>query len=763
MSSGADQALEELQAIAVEDPSSIAIEKATPHGPEGNSLLIEFTLRIGRLEQSEDGLRFHDRESFVAYIPPSFPFDKPSIWVPHKRFAGFPHVQWSSYLCLYQARTEWNAADGMFGLIDRLWQWIENAAKNNLDPEEGALHPPATYVPNKDCAELVVSSNAPCEAGDNWVGWAQATLQGKVYSILGWHSLTDNYADVNLRDGLKFPSVILPKALPWEFPQNGNGLLEEILKQGGDRDWFLSLLTLASITREEGHPVVIVIGAPMRRGHDGILRLHFSAWELLDDTIDGLKNALPDSLDTEKISAIRKRIAELTLNIFEVAKINWCRIFEDRDEIVLRRDQNSASRAWFGKRVLVLGCGALGSISAELVARAGCSSITLVDNDVVTPGVLVRQNYTRSDIGRSKVEALKSRLQQIRPGLEVIAINLDGYFVAYDEKVMATVDIIIDSSANNLMHQRMERDWMKLPCRHVQYAAIEIDASATTCWGVVLNNETEIGPWSAFRESRFILCRSEVSKNFYSKFDRDSKRRPFQPEPGCSEPTFEGSASDLVLAASGALNRIALWLLGGANHNQMFALEQTQGVVTEEDIPKQIRRSLGDLDVVVSRQVLEEVFANIRKHSRENDELSETGGLLWGQWDSAANVAWITDGSSAPKDSICSSERFVCGSEGTKEEHDSRTEVSGGICGFVGMWHTHPGSPPCQSIVDISGMLDMLVLRSEGRRRLILLIVGKEGERTRLGIYAYQRTTEKGYESLTVTPRFINLGRKRWK
>jgi len=751
------------EAIAAEDPTAISIESNRLTGDKCDFLELEFTLRIGPIETDEGGLKFRDRERFVTRVPRDFPFRRPEVWVPHTRFAGFPHVQWSCYLCLYQASAEWNASDGVFGLIDRLWKWIENAAKNTLDPYDGPLHPPAIYLPGGDSPELVVEANAPSEAGVFWVGWAQAVSRGLAYVITGWHKLLDKAASAAYVDGLKFPAVLLSEGLPWEFPSRGKDLLEEIEKQGGDRNWFLTLLTIASLAQQEGHPVVVLVGTPMRRGHAGERRLHFSAWKLSDETAESLRTSVPEDSDTDELIQIREKLAQNSLTIFELSKIAWCRVHENRDEIVLRRDGRSSSRNWRGKRVALFGCGALGSLTAEILVRAGCASLVLVDNDTVTPGVLVRQNYRSGDIGKAKVDALKERLLEVRPDVEVVSLRRNAFSVAADPSQLANIDIIIDTTASNLLHQQMEGKWLELHCTGSAYVAVEIDATATGCWAVLLSANSEVGPWSAFREAKLLLSRSPSTQGFLSRFERDPDRPPFQPEPGCSEPTFEGSSADLMALASAAVNHVAEWIADKSNTGQIFAFDRTRGKVTDNKMERQVRRSMAHLSVIVSESAITDICANIRKHSRENDPLEETGGLLWGQWDSAAKVFWISDASDAPADSSRTPELFICGTQGTSEEHQARMHVSSGACGFIGMWHTHPSSPPQQSTVDIGGMLSMLVGHKEKRRRLLLLIVGKEGDSTVLGLYAYQRSFHDNYEHVDIAPQFIELDNLSWK
>ena len=41
---------------------------------------------------------------------------------------------------------EWDPADGMFGLIQRLGEWLRQAALGELDPDDQPLHPPVAYT-----------------------------------------------------------------------------------------------------------------------------------------------------------------------------------------------------------------------------------------------------------------------------------------------------------------------------------------------------------------------------------------------------------------------------------------------------------------------------------------------------------------------------------------------------------------------------------------------------------------------------------------
>lgn len=75
-------------------------------------------------------------------------------------------------------------------------------------------------------------------------------------------------------------------------------------------------------------------------------------------------------------------------------------------------------------QVTIVGVGALGSIIAELLARAGIGKLTLIDSDFVELNNLQRQAlYLTKDVGRPKVDAAKERLQAINPDVTVETVR----------------------------------------------------------------------------------------------------------------------------------------------------------------------------------------------------------------------------------------------------------------------------------------------------------------------------------------------------
>lgn len=71
------------------------------------------------------------------------------------------------------------------------------------------------------------------------------------------------------------------------------------------------------------------------------------------------------------------------------------------------------------RRVMIVGCGSVGSFMAGELARSGVRRFVLVDPDTVEWANLTRTVYGHADVGRPKVEALRDHLHAIFPDTEV--------------------------------------------------------------------------------------------------------------------------------------------------------------------------------------------------------------------------------------------------------------------------------------------------------------------------------------------------------
>ncbi|MFN3346914.1 MAG: HesA/MoeB/ThiF family protein [Candidatus Bipolaricaulaceae bacterium] len=117
-------------------------------------------------------------------------------------------------------------------------------------------------------------------------------------------------------------------------------------------------------------------------------------------------------------------------------------------QIVLPQVGADGQRKLRAKRVLVAGCGALGTHTAEALLRAGVRNLVLVDRDVVEEHNLHRVSlFTPKDLGRPKAEALAEKLLAIDPAaeIEVRVAHLAGDLA---EELVPIVDLVADGLDN---------------------------------------------------------------------------------------------------------------------------------------------------------------------------------------------------------------------------------------------------------------------------------------------------------------------------
>ena len=98
--------------------------------------------------------------------------------------------------------------------------------------------------------------------------------------------------------------------------------------------------------------------------------------------------------------------------------------------------------------VLIVGCGALGSHSAEILARAGIGRLFLVDRDVVEETNLHRVAlFTPRDVGRPKAEAAAEHLGLIAPTVSVTP-HVAHLGADLAEELVSQADIVLDGLDN---------------------------------------------------------------------------------------------------------------------------------------------------------------------------------------------------------------------------------------------------------------------------------------------------------------------------
>ena len=731
MPSGYELAREQLREIAEASAGTVQIVNETT-GPSGYHHF-DVSIRFDGLERVDDGLPVRAREVFRLVVRPTFPYVRPSVETPHLRFAGFPHVQWSCHLCLYQSAAEWKPEEGMYGFITRLDSWVRDAALNNLDPDDAPLHPPVAYA---TVARLYVpKADTPPVGAATWIGFAELCQRNHRTEIIGWRASFEPCPEHFAH------AILLHGPLPYEYPETVSALLNALESHGIDFAPFVLQLASHANRTDAGTPLTVVLGTPMRRVERGGRALqHLAIWEISGDDADSLR-AMHVATEGGDPNARKEAITQVVKWSLD-ATVGWCIVREMRPEVTRRRDQTSPM-AWFhGKRVAIWGCGAIGTHVAESVVRAGATHLELVDNRCVAPGLLVRQGFEDSDIGRLKAEALADRLKRIEPDLETEAFTDDLIHRFGEAEPLPDVDLVIDCTASSAVRMKLEQTLCGNVARPpIASMGVGYDASSAIATFSAAHSG---GPLDLIRRLKLEVCRkSRLSKLRDTFWPTTPRSERFQPEPGCSEPTFVGSHADLAGLSARMLNAVARALpkLDGGMTSAGWIFEEQGPSHAFSWPPDHTLEEKGRGYLVrVSPEAVREMRAWARRSARTAGPTVETGGLVFGELNEAAGVLWVTEVEGPPPDSDAAADHFTCGTEGMEEAADEKDRRFRGSVTCIGSWHTHPTTRAHPSEVDIRAVAQLLAAPDSTRRTFVLLILSSSPDNPVLGAHAFRRT-----------------------
>jgi integrative and conjugative element protein (TIGR02256 family) len=759
--------------------------------PTSAGVRFVISLDTSGLERGAEGIEVRARERFEVDVQSGFPFEPPWAWSVHRRWAGTPHVQWGRHVCLYAAPSvEWNPSDGIRGFVARLTEWIERGAAGMLDPDGQPLHPPAVYSSSEVGSVLVhadVGDRVPWTPSGTGTQsgsmFAWCTVDGRRVDVLEWvdqNTAVDRaFAEEAQvfdrgRPFIVMAVVLIPTQFGSEYPLTAKALTEGLAEYAYSRDellWDLGTATLinrqlrkrqkgedsdaAGVPWDENNDedaqlfTGLVVGTPSRRMAGGMRLAHLAAWKL--DSFSSRVTDLFGSVRSWSESDLKDRVRDLAMDWFEAAKVAWMTVMEARPEVTQRRDTGTPLTWLTGKRVLVLGCGALGGPVAEFCVRAGVAELTVADQGMVSPGILVRQPYTDADVGQAKARALAERLSKIRTDLEVEPVVGNVRTTLFDrEQDLRGFDLVIDATADASVRSVIERARRNTSVRpplvtmvighDAQRGLVTTSLPAAAGAGV-----------DAFRKVALHACSgvpgwADVGDDF---FPASPRTELFFPEPGCSAPTFVGSAAQTSALAGLMLNE-ALMVLGlgrslvpgldgdapGGTSARATLFASAVRLGAASDGPGTSRMEwISDLvqadpssgfEVRVSATALAEAAAEVRRGARVRGIGVETGGMLIGSFDDATGVVHVDRVAGPPPDSYLAEQYFQHGLEGVKERVDAEMTRTRGSSGFVGFWHIHPAGRADPSPTDEQGMAAVVGPDGSTGRALMMILGGSD-------------------------------------
>lgn len=768
-SEGQRQAIASLKALAGSSDGDLLLD-AGYQQMAGDWLELRVWLPCAHIPAAEEGARLDEREPVDISVPRDFPFQPAEAAAGHTRFAGQTHVQWGNLLCLYASPGEWDPAAGMAGFMRRLLAFYRHLAAGTLSGALAPWHPPVAYPTARAGCVIVGADLGPAGRArpGSFLGWAIGIpVTTDRIDIVDWleshageglpeqqasrleEDLRKARAGIGCRDAFLVPSVILPEPIAFEYPEFVGDLLNALHSAGTGHQEVLDHLgaairvnqALGSSFRQPGrNPAVFLVRAPAdKRFTTADPHAHFAAWRLEP----GDEAVVAPAGDYE-------RYLEQEMSWLENAEISWAQVYDTRAETVTRRDTGRPMGKVHGSRVLVLGCGALGAPIAEHCVRAGAQSVLVIDWGVVNPGILVRQPYDDIDIGLPKAEVLANRLAKIRRETYVRGIVGDVLTLRIDQNFLTHFDLIIDATADRPVAAWLER-WR---CGRSQLwpdlVTVAVSQSARRGIAAVTPRGSAGAGIDLLRHLALETCEDPALTDVYREFfPPPDERIEFEPERGCSGSTFIGSTTDVTALAAQLLDSALAGIKPGVMRVPPGGMadyapcERSLCVIRlggqDEPEPAQIRRVIphgltiadhsGVYEVRIDCQAMERIhgFVQDTAPADATEPESETCGLLLGQFDDACRIVWVSEVTGPPDGSLASPLGVAVNTPAAREYVRERSNRTGGLTTFVGLWHTHPHGSARPSDIDIEAMNKLLAESSTPSPRILLLVISLPG------------------------------------
>lgn len=119
-------------------------------------------------------------------------------------------------------------------------------------------------------------------------------------------------------------------------------------------------------------------------------------------------------------------------------------------QIILQNIGEEGQKKLKDSSVALIGCGALGTVAANNLARAGVGKLIIVDRDFVELNNLQRQMlFDEEDVNEPKALAAARKLEKINSDIEVMPVVKDLNHTNVEE-ILGGVDLVLDGTDNIL-------------------------------------------------------------------------------------------------------------------------------------------------------------------------------------------------------------------------------------------------------------------------------------------------------------------------
>jgi molybdopterin/thiamine biosynthesis adenylyltransferase len=363
---------------------------------------------------------------FPFSLPCFFLVDRPSLLI-------WPHVEEDGHLCLLDDTvvTRFDKPEAVLGetLRDafRLVIDCETGANQNDFRTEFYSYWNRRLSTTGEIIQSLLKPRGESRLVHVWSGEIRSVVGETEEDILRWlrHKYGDQpqfkSTDRALLLWLKEPLV------PSEYPDSGADLYRLAGEAKGGRE------QLDRFAKLNHSPFYFILGADATNGpcFAGVRTARPMASDIRgrkrDSGQDGFRRGhVPQALLTQRLFSMSAPASRLQVDRVDAGWIHG-------------RDCDPRQRELSAKRVIVAGCGSVGSPIAHMLATAGVGCLRLADDEEMKWANVGRHVLGAESVGQNKAKALADRLQKSFPHSQI-----DGFAMTLEEFAEAKSDLVTE-------------------------------------------------------------------------------------------------------------------------------------------------------------------------------------------------------------------------------------------------------------------------------------------------------------------------------
>lgn len=348
------------------------------------------------------------------------------------------------------------------------------------------------------------------------------------------------------------------------------------------------------------------------------------------------------------------------------------------------------------KKILILGCGAIGSKLIYHLYRSGIANLTICDKDVMMPHNICRHALTVPSILKNKAELVRDSVDKMFYFSCPIKIVKDDLLKWLPQTNLSEYDVIIDATASASVARCLDNVVCNLTIPVVRFALSDSGRVGL----VYINYDRSVSLVDYYMQ----ILREAIGDDDVSTWFKDERKYNYdyvRVGEGCHSSTMKIN-DDVISAHTALAARIVRNLFDkGVKNNACLSfadLDFKGSMYSLKCLIPSFEKFTCQNNSQWEVRIPSDLLQYIKKEAKVGGK-KEVGEYMMGYVDTKYRRIYVLD-SFKPKDSLRQTSRIELSMKGWKEHKETINQRTADMMHYLGDWHSHPAGPLLPSNID---------------------------------------------------------------